>query len=61
MATTKIQHHDTGNNKKIAHNNHLTKANFRVIAQGLRDKVLIGATDGTQKEGYQAGGWTLYN
>ena len=45
----------------IARNHHLTDKDYKDIATGLRTGTLIRALDGSFKNGYQAGGWTLYN
>ena len=41
----------------LAHNNHLSLKDLEIIASGLTSGSLIGATDGTEKKGLQAGGW----
>jgi hypothetical protein len=46
---------------KIANNTNLTKRDIKIIANGLSNNTLIGATDGTAKEGKETGGWTLYD
>ena len=53
MTKTTIEH--------IARNHHLTDKDYKDIATGLRTGTLIGASDGSFKNGYQIGGLTLYN
>ena len=45
----------------LANNQKISTEEIRNIATGLKTQTLIGATDGSEKNGNQAGGWTLYD